>query len=65
MFFSFAIVSLGRSNHIKYILEVINFKQLVHAINIGWAHENKFKLHKNISLIKFSKKKKTNKLVNK
>ena len=57
MFFSFAIVSLGRSNHSKYILEIINFKQLVHAINIGWAHENKFKLHKNVSLIKFSKKK--------
>ena len=53
MFFSFAIVSLGRSNHSKYILEIINFKQLVHAINIGWAHENKFKLHKNVSLIKF------------
>ena len=57
MFFSFAIVSLGRSNHSKYIFEIINFKQLVHAINIGWAHENKFKLHKNVSLIKFSKKK--------
>ena len=58
MFFSFAIVSLGKSNHSKYILEIINFKQLVHAINIGWAHKNKFKLHKNVSLIKFSKKKK-------
>ena len=63
MFFSSAIVSLrsffiqsgcfGRSSHSKYILEKINFKQLVHAINIGWAHENKFKLHKNVSLIKF------------
>ena len=56
MFFSFSIVSLGRSNHSRYILEIINFKQLVHAINIGWAHENKFKLHKNVYLIKFSKK---------
>ena len=45
----------------KYILEIINFKQLVHAINIGWAHENKFKLHKNVSLIKFSKIKLVNK----
>ena len=62
MFFSFAIVSLGKiknkkknkSNHSKYNLEIINSKQLVHATNIGWAHENKFKLHKNVSLIKFS-----------
>ena len=54
MFFSFAIVSLGKSNHSKYNLEIINSKQLVHAINIGWAHENKFKLLKNVSRIKLS-----------
>ena len=54
MFFSFAIVSLGRSSHSKYILEIINFKQLVQAMNTGWAHENKFKLPQNVSLIKFS-----------
>ena len=58
MFFSFAILSLCIFSFkvvasAKYNLEIINFKQLVHAINIAWAHENKFKLHKNVSLIKF------------
>ena len=58
MFFSFAILSLCIFSFkvvasAEYNLEIINFKQLVHAINIGWAHENKFKLHKNVSLIKF------------
>ena len=63
MFFSVAILSLCMFSFkvvasAEYNLEIINFKQLVHAINIGWAHENKFKLHKNVSLIKFSKKNK-------
>ena len=58
MFFSFAILSLCIFSFkvvasAKYNLEIINFKQLVHAINIAWAHENEFKLHKNVSLIKF------------
>ena len=58
MFFSVAILSLCMFSFkvvasAEYNLEIINFKQLVHAINIGWAHENKFKLHKNVSLIKF------------
>ena len=50
MYFFIQSGCFGRSSHSKYILEKINFKQLVHAINIGWAHENKFKLHKNVSL---------------
>ena len=53
MYFFIQSGCFGRSNHSKYILEIINFWQLVHAINIGRAHENKFKLHKNVSLIKF------------
>ena len=58
MFFSFAILSLCIFSFkvvasAEYNLEIINFKQLVHEINIGWAHENKLKLHKNVSLIKF------------
>ena len=54
MYFFIQRCCFGRSNHSKYILEIINFKQLVHAINICWAHENIFKLHKRV---KFSKKK--------
>ena len=58
MFFSFAIVSLCIFSFkvvasAEYNLEIINFKQLVHAINMGWAHEKKFRLHKNVSVIKF------------
>ena len=58
MFFSFATLSLCIFSFkvvasAEYNLEINNFKQLVHAINIGWAHENKYKLHKNVSLIKF------------
>ena len=62
MYFFIQRYCFGRSSHSKsggflskYILEIIYFKQLVHAINICWALENIFKLHKRV---KFSKKKK-------
>ena len=53
MYFFIQSGCFGRNNHSKYILEIINFKQLVHAINMGWAHEKKFRLHKNVSVRKF------------